>query len=111
MDISKLFINIKLDNLSPYYLQIASLIKDKIVDGSLAEDEKLPAERELAALFKVSRTTAINTYRYLENKGYVIIKRGSGTYVCNSYDRENKGKKEIPWPQLLKPYFQPQWPG
>lgn len=107
MDISKLFINTKLDSASPYYLQIASIIKDKIIDGSLAEGEKLPPERELAVLLGVSRTTAINTYRYLENKGYVIIKRGSGTYVDSSYNRENKGKKEIPWPQLLKPYNRP----
>ncbi|KUO72698.1 MAG: GntR family transcriptional regulator [Clostridia bacterium BRH_c25] len=107
MDISKLFVNAKLDGASTYYLQIAALIKDKIIDGSLAEGEKLPAERELALLFRVSRTTAINAYRHLEGKGYVIIKKGSGTYVgnCNSYT--SKTSKEIPWPQILKPHTQP----
>lgn len=107
MDISKLFVNFKLDGASTYYLQIAALIKDKIIDGSLTEGEKLPAERELALLFRVSRTTAINAYRHLESKGYVIVKKGSGTYVGGSNRYANKTSKEIPWPQILKPNTQP----
>ena len=107
MNISKLIVNTKLDTNSPYYLQIAALIKIKIIDGSLTVGEKLPAERELALLFEVSRTTAINAYRYLEKDGYVHIKNGSGTYVSHSYTLESKAKNEIPWPQLLKPYSQP----
>jgi DNA-binding transcriptional MocR family regulator len=106
MDISKLFVNLKLNGASPYYLQIASLIKDKIADASLAEGEKLPSERELALLFKVSRTTAINAYRHLESKGYVIIKKGSGTYVGDSNSYSSKTSKEIPWPQVLIPSTQ-----
>ncbi|HYE84621.1 MAG TPA: PLP-dependent aminotransferase family protein [Clostridia bacterium] len=107
MDISKLYVNVRLDGASPYYLQMAALIKDKITDGSLAEGEKLPAERELASLFRVSRTTAINTYHHLESKGYVIIKKGSGTYVGNSSSYANQSSKEIPWPQVLKPNTRP----
>lgn len=106
MDISKLIVNTKLDIHSPYYLQIADLIKTKIVDGSLALGEKLPAERELAVLFEVSRTTAINAYRHLEKDGYVNIKSGSGTYVSDRYTLASKANHEIPWPQLLKPYLQ-----
>ncbi len=107
MDISKLIVNTKLDSTSPYYLQIASLVKDKILDASLTVGEKLPAERELAALFKVSRTTAINAYRYLERDGYVNIKNGSGTYVGDRHTLTSKINNEIPWPQLLKPYTLP----
>ena len=106
MDISKLIVNTKLDMDSSYYLQMAALIKAKIVDGSLEVGEKLPAERELALLFEVSRTTAINAYRYLEKNGYVSIKNGSGTYVSDRYILANKTNNEIPWPQLLKPYVQ-----
>ncbi|MBB6217453.1 DNA-binding transcriptional MocR family regulator [Anaerosolibacter carboniphilus] len=106
MDISKLIANTNLDITSSYYLQIATLIKAKIVDGSLTVGEKLPAERELASLFKVSRTTAINAYRHLEKDGYVNIKNGSGTYVSDRYTLENRTNHEIPWPQLLKPYIQ-----
>lgn len=106
MDISKLIVNTKLATDSPYYLQIANLIKAKIIDGSLTAGEKLPAERELAYMLKVSRTTAINAYRNLEKGGYVTMKSGSGTYVSNRYISEGKTIKEIPWPQLLKPYTQ-----
>lgn len=107
MDISRLFANVVLDGKSPYYLQIAAVIKEKIADGSLAEGEKLPAERELASLLRVSRTTAINTYRHLESKGYVNIKKGSGTYVSKSASFENKENIELPWPQVLKPNVRP----
>ncbi|AOY77695.1 PLP-dependent aminotransferase family protein [Clostridium formicaceticum] len=107
MDISKLMVNTKLDSTSPYYLQIAALIRTKIIDHSMTIGEKLPAERELALLFKVSRTTAINAYRHLEKDGYVNIKNGSGTYVSDRYALENKTSNEIPWPQLLKPHIQP----
>lgn len=106
MDIAKLIINTKLDTASPFYLQIATLIKAKIVDGSLTTGEKLPAERELALLFEVSRTTAISAYRYLEKGGYVHIRNGSGTYVSDRYTFESKTNSKIPWPQLLKPYTQ-----
>ena len=106
MDISKLIANTKLDTSSPYYLQIASLIKAKIDDGSLTVGERLPAERELALLFQVSRTTAINAYRHLEKDGYISIKNGSGTYVSDRYILGNRSNYEMPWPQLLKPYMQ-----
>ncbi|AKL94615.1 transcriptional regulator GntR family [Clostridium aceticum] len=107
MDISKFIVNTRLSNTSPYYLQIASLIKAKIIDGSLAVGEKLPAERELAILFEVSRTTAINAYRDLEKDGYVSIKKGSGTYVRDRYSLVSNSTYEMPWPQLLRPYSEP----
>ncbi|HWQ30907.1 MAG TPA: PLP-dependent aminotransferase family protein [Negativicutes bacterium] len=107
MDISKLFANIILNGKTPYYLQISSLIRDKIIDGTLPEGERLPAERELAAILKVSRTTAINAYRNLEEKGYVEIRKGSGTYVCSRNNQPGGSCRDIPWPQLLKPDIQP----
>jgi len=103
MDISKLFVNVKLNDTTPYYLQIASLIKDKINDGSLTANEKLPSERELALLFRVSRTTAINTYRHLESNNLVSIKKGSGTYVSDNRSHASESSREMLWPQVLRP--------
>lgn len=106
MDISKYLNSAELDisNKQPLYLQIASLIADKIQTQILPSGTKLPPERELADLFAVSRTTAINAYRKLEQQGLVWTKVGSGTYVAQ--ERNLESLSEVPWPQLFTAYPQ-----
>ena len=106
MDISKHLNSAELDTLDkrPLYLQISLLIADKIQKQILPTGMKLPPERELAELFAVSRTTAINAYRKLEQQGLVWTKVGSGTYVAQVHDDESLS--EVPWPQLFTAYPQ-----
>lgn len=106
MDISKHLNSAELDTLNkqPLYLQIALLIADKIQKLILPSGTKLPPERELADLFAVSRTTAINAYRKLEQQGLVWTKVGSGTYVAQA--RNVESLFEVPWPQLFTAYPQ-----
>ena len=106
MDISKLLNSAELNtsDKQPLYLQIALLITDKIQKQILTPGTKLPPERELADLFAVSRTTAINAYRKLEQQGLVWTKVGSGTYVAQTQDVESLN--EVPWPQLFTAYPQ-----
>lgn len=106
MDISKILNRAELDtsDTQPLYQQIALLIADKIQKQILSSGTKLPPERELADLFAVSRTTAINAYRKLEQQGLVWTKVGSGTYVAQARDSESLS--EVPWPQLFTAYPQ-----
>lgn len=106
MDISECLNNQELDTKDkrPLYLQIASLIADKIQNKILPPGTKLPPERELADLFAVSRTTSINAYRKLEQEGLAWTKVGSGTYVAQ--ERETESLSEVPWPQLFTAYPQ-----
>jgi len=106
MEISKHLNSAELDTLDkqPLYLQIALLIADKIQKQILPSGMKLPPERELADIFAVSRTTAINAYRKLEQQGLVWTKVGSGTYVAQARDVETRS--EVPWPQLFTAYPQ-----
>lgn len=106
MDISKHLNSTELDTLDkqPLYLQISLLIADKIQKQILPSGIKLPSEREIADLFAVSRTTAINAYRKLEQQGLVWTKVGSGTYVAHARDVECLS--EVPWPQLFTAYPQ-----
>jgi len=106
MDIAKHFAGSKLDTSSgkSLYQQIAGIIAQKIKSRDLPPGTRLPAERDLAALFEVSRTTAINAYRLLEQEGLVRTRVGSGTYVA---EQPAEGKeKEVPWTQLFKSYNQ-----
>ncbi|MFZ5642032.1 MAG: PLP-dependent aminotransferase family protein [Bacillota bacterium] len=106
MDIAKYFANIRLDisKSNSLYHQIAIIISEKITNNEFPPGTKLPPERDLATLFKVSRTTAINTYRLLEQQGLVRTRVGSGTYVSDQ--PADAKQKEIPWKQLFKSHSQ-----
>lgn len=54
-------------------LQIVNGLSGKIQDLTLPPGFKLPPERELARLLGVSRTTAINAYSLLEERGIGIF--------------------------------------
>lgn len=107
MDISKLLSGSQPNPLSrrPIYLQIADVIGENINKQVFPGGTKLPPERELAALFGVSRTTAINAYRHLEQQGLVTTKVGSGTYVANlGAERKDEAPPVVPWMQLMTPF-------
>ena len=106
MDISKYLNSSELDtgDRRPLYLQIAQIIAQKIHSNILPSGTKLPPERELAGLFSVSRTTAINAYRSLEQQGLVWTKVGSGTYVAKA--GATGATSQVPWSQLFTPYPQ-----
>jgi GntR family transcriptional regulator/MocR family aminotransferase len=57
-------------------------LKEAIVDGRLAPGVRLPATRKADHFFGVSRNTAADVYDQLLSEGYVVTRRGSGTYVA-----------------------------
>jgi len=65
----------------PVYRHIAQAIERGITSGTLSLDFRLPAERDLAAALKVSRTTIVSAYRDLETRGLVRGYVGRGTFV------------------------------
>jgi DNA-binding transcriptional MocR family regulator len=67
---------------APLYRQLADALAGAIADGTLAEGERLPSERDLALTLAVSRTTVVTAYRELEARGLVRGHVGRGTFVC-----------------------------
>ncbi len=61
--------------------EVAEQIRRLIVSEQLAEGARLPAERELADRFGVSRPMVSQALRMLSLMGLVEIRRGSGAYV------------------------------
>lgn len=59
-------------------------LEQMIVDGSFQAGEKLPAERELAKQFDVSRPSLREAIQKLEAKGLVTRKQGGGTFVSKT---------------------------
>lgn len=61
--------------------EVAEQIRRLIVSEQLAEGARLPAERDLAERFGVSRPMVSQALRMLSLMGLVEIRRGSGAYV------------------------------
>jgi len=64
-------------------IQIASAIKDAIVDGDLPVDERLPSEQELCEQFSVSRSTVREALKRLGAQSLIRTQRGAtgGAFV------------------------------
>lgn len=73
----------KLVRTSRLYEQILQQIEDAILKGTLKPGDQLPAERELAQQFGVSRTAVREAVKALREKGLVEAYSGRGTFVTN----------------------------
>lgn len=71
-------------DLLPRYYQIKQVIKKWITDAEIGMGEKIPSENELASSFQVSRLTVRQALSQLIQEGFLISKRGDGTYVTNN---------------------------
>jgi GntR family transcriptional repressor for pyruvate dehydrogenase complex len=69
------------------YEQIVRQIEDSILKGDLKGGEQLPAERDLAQQFGVSRTAVREAMKTLREKGLVEAYAGRGTFVTNETSR------------------------
>ncbi len=73
----------KLVRTSRLYEQIVQQIEDSIVKGVLKPGDQLPAERELAQRFGVSRTAVREAVKALREKGLVEAYSGRGTFITD----------------------------
>ncbi|KUH82816.1 MULTISPECIES: PLP-dependent aminotransferase family protein [unclassified Mycobacterium] len=61
----------------PAYRGLADAIRLLIVDGRVPVGARLPSERALADVLRVSRTTVTGAYTQLREDGYLIARRGA----------------------------------
>ncbi|MDG1211452.1 MAG: FadR/GntR family transcriptional regulator [Paracoccaceae bacterium] len=64
--------------------EIASAMRRDILQGELAQHDRLPAERLLAETYDVSRGTIREALNRLSREGLLEIRAGSGAYVTYS---------------------------
>lgn len=83
----------------PLYEQIYEYIKEEIRSGRLAQGEKLPSKRTLAAHLRVSRSTVETAYDQLAGEGYIRAKERSGFYVRQAERTFHGGR--VPVPEIL----------
>jgi GntR family transcriptional repressor for pyruvate dehydrogenase complex len=68
---------------SRLYEQIVQQIEDSIMQGALKPGDQLPAERELAQQFGVSRTAVREAVKTLREKGLLEAYSGRGTFITD----------------------------
>jgi GntR family transcriptional repressor for pyruvate dehydrogenase complex len=68
---------------SRLYEQIVEQIEQSVQRGDLKPGDQLPAERELAAQFGVSRTAVREAVKALREKGLVEAYPGKGTFITS----------------------------
>lgn len=74
-------------NVAPLYIQLRQLIRDAITAGTLAEGDALPAERDLATEYDVSRITVRRAIGDLVEDGLLSRRRGAGTFVAGRVEK------------------------
>lgn len=77
------------------YRAIAEYLRQAIENGRYLYGERLPSEKELSALFNVSRSSVREALTALEYVGLIEVRGGSGYYVA--------GNKEVSPDELVKP--------
>ena len=65
----------------PLYQQLQRALREGIERGLLGPDDALPAERDLATEFLVSRITVRKAIDGLVHEGLLVRRQGSGTFV------------------------------
>lgn len=68
----------------PAYVQIEEDLAERIGGGELSPGDRIPTERELAEQTGVSRMTVRAALGRLEQRGLIVRRQGSGTYVAEA---------------------------
>jgi len=72
---------------------IYTALREAIIGGTIGPNQRLPSTRDFAGAFDISRGTAVIVYEMLQAEGYVVPRRGSGTFVATA----------LPDDRLVKP--------
>jgi GntR family transcriptional regulator / MocR family aminotransferase len=73
---------------TPLYRWLYDELRSAILSGHLRPGARLPATRDLAAQYGLSRPTIVTAFEQLRSEGYVEGKVGSGTYVSKTLPDE-----------------------
>ncbi len=69
---------------SPAGRWLYAALRSEILDGRLRPGTRLPATRDLAEQYHLSRGTIVSAFEQLRAEGYLEGKVGSGTFVAGS---------------------------
>jgi GntR family transcriptional regulator/MocR family aminotransferase len=68
---------------TPLHVQLASQVRELVTRGVLDAESRLPSTRALAADLAVARAVVEQAYDQLLAEGWLVARRGSGTFVAD----------------------------
>lgn len=74
------------NSFEPLYVQLTEKIK-VMINQQFKPGDRLPSETDLIAHYNVSRNTARQAIKVLEQQGFVVSRRGKGTFVASKGSR------------------------
>ena len=74
----------------PQYFQLQTWIKEQIEQGDFKENDKILTEEEFAKITGLARPTIRQAIQNLVNEGYLVRKRGLGTFVLKQTFESNR---------------------
>lgn len=79
----------------PIYEQVRDGLRHLVITGAIAEGEKLPSVRALAANLAINPNTIQRAYAALEEEGYLTSEPGRGAFASRGGGEENARKQEL----------------
>lgn len=74
----------------PRYLEVMDYIYSEMEKGALKQGDRMPSEKELCDRFGLSRQTIRHATGLLEKEGVITRVRGSGSYIGEISDAEDR---------------------
>jgi GntR family transcriptional regulator len=74
-------VNFNTDSMKPIYIQISEWLENQILNDSIAEDEKMYSQYQLAEMYNINPATAGKGLTILLNQNILYKKRGLGMFV------------------------------
>lgn len=79
----------------PIYEQVRDGLRHLVVTGAIAEGEKLPSVRSLAASLALNPNTIQRAYAALEEEGYLVSEPGRGAFAARGGGGDDARRQEL----------------
>lgn len=89
------FTGLKLNDLTPIYLQIIRFVKVEIISGRVKEGDEMPSRRLLSAALGINPNTIQKAYKELEEENILISYAGAKSIITLDNNKAFELKKEF----------------
>src|SRR5437764_14016663 len=72
---------------TPFYRRITDNLTQQMASGALRSGDRVPSLRQLSRQLRVSLTTTLQAYLWLETRGYLESRPRSGFFVRTPFSR------------------------
>ena len=93
-----------MDDERPIFVQVAEMIENQIIDGTMPEGAQVPSINELAAFHRINPATALKGVTRLVDAGLLFKQRGIGMFVApGAHSRLLDQRREAFSAQYVRP--------